>query len=89
MPKKEFYGAQPPIEILRQFLDYKGWYNRKELTFRTFEDMVMFSAMGLPGGGRSVITSRMVRQFNMLAYTELDETSIKSIFSCLAANFFK
>ena len=61
MPKKEYYGAQPPIEILRQFLDYKGWYNRKELTFRTFEDMVMFSCMGLPGGGRSVITSRMVR----------------------------
>jgi len=53
MPKKEIYGAQPPIEILRQFLDYKGWYNRKELTFRSFEDMIMFCAMGPPGGGRS------------------------------------
>jgi dynein heavy chain, axonemal len=89
MPKKEVYGAQPPIEILRQFLDYKGWYNRKELTFRTFEDMVMFSAMGPPGGGRSVISSRMVRQFNLLAYTELDDESIKSIFRSLTAYFFK
>lgn len=61
MPKKETYGAQPPIEILRQFLDYKGWYNRKELVFRLFEDMVMITAMGPPGGGRSAITSRMVR----------------------------
>jgi dynein heavy chain len=89
MPKKEEYGAQPPVEILRQFLDYKGWYDIKQLTFRSFEDMVMFSAMGPPGGGRSVITSRIVRQFNLLAYTELDQDSVKSIFNSLANYFFK
>jgi dynein heavy chain, axonemal len=69
-------------------LDYKGWYNRKELTFRTFEDMTMFCAMGPPGGGRSAITNRMVRQFNLLAYTELDQTSVLSIFNALGNYFF-
>ena len=53
------------------------------------EDLILFSAMGPPGGGRSVITPRIVRHFNVLAYTELSEAIVKNIFVTLVSSFLE
>lgn len=89
MPKKELYGAQPPLELLRQYLDYRGWYNRKELQFMKIEDVIMLSAMGPPGGGRTFISNRLVRHFNIIAYDELANQYVTEIFSALVGSFLK
>lgn len=49
-----------------------GWYNRKDLQYMKMEDVIILSAMGPPGGGRTFITNRLVRHFNLVVYTELD-----------------
>jgi dynein heavy chain, axonemal len=89
MPKKEEYGAQPPIELLRQWMDHQGWYDRKskEKTFMKIEDIIFICAMGPPGGGRSPITKRLERHFNIITYTNLGKESITMIFSKIVTAF--
>ena len=87
MPQKEKYGAQPPIEILRQFADYSGWYERKERVFRKLIDLIMLAAMGPPGGGRNHITGRFIRHFNVVMATPMDDDSMKTIFTAIINSF--
>jgi dynein heavy chain len=50
MPALETYGSQPPIELIRQYMDFKGWYDRKVVgEFRSLVDINFVCAMGPPG----------------------------------------
>ena len=81
MPALETYGASPPVELLRQFCDHGGWYDRADLTFRNLVDIQLVAAMGPPGGGRNFVTPRLIRHFHTLGITEFEEATLKRIFS--------
>uniref|UniRef100_A0A3Q3IZZ6 Dynein, axonemal, heavy chain 1 n=1 Tax=Monopterus albus TaxID=43700 RepID=A0A3Q3IZZ6_MONAL len=84
MPMLETYGAQPPIELLRQWMDHGGWYDRKQIgTFKNLVDINFACAMGPPGGGRNPITQRFTRHFNFLSFTEIEDVNKKTIFSTI------
>lgn len=91
MPKKEKYGAQPPVEILRQLLDQGGFYDLKDNKhpFRKFVDTMLIAAMGPPGGGRSYITPRFQRHFNVVAFAFFEEQTMKGIFSAILKWYFR
>jgi len=83
MPARQKYGAQPPIELLRQWMDHRGWFDRrdKDLPFMNIIDIQFVTAMGPPGGGRNPVTNRFVRHFNMLTFADLSDISMKVLFT--------
>ena len=83
MPQIEEYGAQPPIELLRQALDYDGWYDRKELSFRKIVDIKFCAAMGPPGGGRNTVTNRYLRHYSVVNAIAFDDNAMTKIFGAL------
>eukprot|EP00960_Hanusia_phi_P037729 753088-Hanusia_phi.AAC.6 len=88
MPAKEVYGAQPPIELIRQWFDHQGWYDRKTFEFRNIVDVTLCGVLGPPGGGRVALTNRFMRHLNFLAFPEMGYDSLSLIFSTILSAWF-
>ena len=81
MPKLDTYGSQPPIELLRQYQDFGGMYDREKLFWKEFQDVTICAACAPPGGGRNPVTPRFVRHFCMLTIPSPSEHSLKTMFT--------
>jgi len=89
MPLVEEYGAQPPIELLRQWCDWGGWYDvLGDKQWRSLVDIGFVHAMGFPGGGKNAITQRYSRHMNIIAFQDLSEQSMERIFVTVLDYFF-
>nr|XP_031838488.1 dynein heavy chain 7, axonemal-like [Nomia melanderi] len=82
MPQKEEYGAQPPIELLRQWLDHRTWYDLKEMSPLELVDVQLVCAMGPPSSGLDV-TPRFKRHFFVLGISEFSDDVLTTIFSTI------
>ncbi|XP_069845209.1 dynein axonemal heavy chain 6 isoform X1 [Dipodomys merriami] len=87
MPRLDRYGSQPPIELLRQYQDFGGFYDRSKLFWKEIQDVTIVSACAPPGGGRNPVTPRFIRHFSMLCLPMPSEHSLKQIFQAILNGF--
>nr|KAJ3422838.1 Dynein heavy chain 6, axonemal [Polyrhizophydium stewartii] len=89
MPKLDTYGSQPPIELLRQYIDFGGFYDREKLTWKVIQDVDIVAACAPPGGGRNNVTARFLRHFNLLNIPAPSEVCLFKIFKSIVEGFLK
>ncbi|XP_047430741.1 dynein axonemal heavy chain 6 [Mugil cephalus] len=87
MPKLDSYGSQPPIELLRQFQDFSGFYDRNKFFWKEIQEMTIAAACAPPGGGRNPVTPRFIRHFSMLCLPTPSDHSLKQIFKAILTGF--
>ena len=83
MPLQEEFGAQPPIELIRQWFDSGFWYDRKKIVKNYMCDLQFLAAMGKPGGGRAILSPRMVSKFHLINFTNPSEKQMRKIYETI------
>jgi dynein heavy chain len=89
MPKPDTYGSQPPLELLRQLIDFGGFYDREKLFWKQLQDISIVAACAPPGGGRNNITPRLTRHFNLMNILAPSDLNLGKIFRSIVEGFLK
>lgn len=89
LPQQEKYGAQPPLELLRQLLGQGGFYSLVGgIKWSTIIDTSLVVAMGPPGGGRSRVSNRFMRFFNYVAFPDMTDQSKRDVLNTILQGGF-
>ncbi len=86
VPSHDAYGCQPAIELLRQWMDHGGWYDRGDKSARAFRrvlDLQFVAAMAPTSVGQLGVTARYLRHFVPLAFVSYDEPAMAHVFSSI------
>lgn len=68
---------------MRFLIDQKGFYDRQKLFFKSISDSTLIAACAPPGGGRNMITPRLLRHLIVLNIPLSPSTTLNKIFSNL------
>jgi dynein heavy chain len=83
MPKVDTYGTQQPIALLKLLIEKQGMYDRQELVWNNFKDIIFVGACGPPGGARAVMDPRYMSLQSSFNISFPSETSLIKIYSTI------
>jgi dynein heavy chain len=79
MPEMDKYYTVQAHTILRQYLDYKHWYDRQKLTLRDIHNCQYVACMN-PTAGNFTIDSRIQRHFAVFAVSFPGVEALETIY---------
>jgi dynein heavy chain len=89
MPEVNTWGDQITLEIVRQLIEYSGFYNlAKPGEWKSVVDISMLACMLTPGGGKNDIPNRAKRHFHVINVTLPSAASINQIFGSMVRAVF-
>jgi dynein heavy chain len=88
MPEVDIYGTASPHTLLRQYLDYKHWYDRAKLTLKEIHNCQYVACMN-PTAGSFTINPRLQRHFALFAVNFPGVESLSTIYSSILNGHLK
>jgi len=82
MPKVDKYDTQSAIEIVRQYVDYGGWFDKQKIVMKDVLNTQLCACMN-PTAGSFYITPRMQRHFVTFGVQMPSKEVVQSIYSAL------
>uniref|UniRef100_A0A667I290 Dynein axonemal heavy chain 14 n=1 Tax=Lynx canadensis TaxID=61383 RepID=A0A667I290_LYNCA len=79
VPQSDTYGAQPPLELVRQLLDLGGLYDTKKLTWKNIQDLSLVAAC-VPSVARRHMSPRLLKHFSVLVLPHPSQSALRTIF---------
>ncbi|XP_011542373.1 dynein axonemal heavy chain 14 isoform X17 [Homo sapiens] len=85
MPVSDMYGAQPPLELIRQLLDLGGVYDTEKNTWKNIQDLSIVAAC-VPVVND--ISPRLLKHFSMLVLPHPSQDILCTIFQAHLGIYF-
>nr|KAF6399683.1 dynein axonemal heavy chain 14 [Molossus molossus] len=87
MPETDMYGAQPPLELIRQLLDLGGIYDTEKIAWKVIQDLSVVAAC-VPSTGRREISPRLLKHFSILVLPHPPQSALRTIFQAHLGMYF-
>ncbi|XP_039966059.1 dynein beta chain, ciliary [Bactrocera tryoni] len=82
MPEVDVYGTVQPHTIIRQFMDYRQWYDRQRLQLKDIRHCQFVACMN-PTAGSFTIDPRLQRHFSVFSMPTPSEETLQRIFGTI------